>query len=352
MLPSTALIKAIHIMANNGNMNPGAFQFIPGQGFVPSTPAQPQGAPGQQGAPGYNPYAQQQGGYAGGYGGYQGQQQYGQQGGYGGYQGQGYPQGGYQGGYQQGYQHGGYQQGGYQGRSSGYDGQQTFQPQGQQPFQPRQAQQSSGPSVSEQKPTGPAKTVSLSIGGGGSAPVPKSNEPRKVISLGAKKPAETTSASKTPAPAKSMSISIGGKKVATDAATSSTPSTRTSTPAPAVKKEEAKKEETKKEEKTEAAADWEEAEPAAPVALAAEVEKPAPAENKVKVSTGTTNFSRASAKTDTDAIAKEAATAADEETLKELYGGDTVDPNGTSYYLLVYCNILIPVLCVFSQAAS
>ncbi|GHJ86207.1 hypothetical protein NliqN6_2609 [Naganishia liquefaciens] len=311
-------------MANNGNMNPGAFQFIPGQGFVPSAPAQPQGAPGQQGAPGYNPYAQQQGGYAGGYGGFQGQQQYGQQGGYGGYQGQGYPQGGYQqGGYQQGgYQHGGYPQGGYQARSSGYDGQQTFQP--------RQAQQFSGSSTSEQKPAGPAKTVSLSIGGG-SAPVPKSNEPRKVISLGAKKPAETTSASKPVTPAKSMSISIGGKKVATDAATSSTPSTRTSTSAPA-----AKKEETKKEAQTEAAADWEEPEPAAPVALAAEVEKPASTESKVKVSSGTANFSRASAKTDTDAIAKEAATAADEETLKELYGGDTVDPNIKQHLNIVF----------------
>lgn len=180
------------------------------------------------------------------------------------------------------------------------------------------------PSAGEQKPAGPAKTVSLSIGGG-SAPVPKSNEPRKVIPLGAKKPAETASASKTAAPAKTMSLSIGGKKVGgTDAATSSTPSTRTSTPAPAAKKEDA----VKNEDKAEEAADWEEPEPAAPVALAAEVEKPAPVDRKVKVSTGTTNFSRSSAKTDTDAIAKEAAHAADEETLKELYGGDVVDPNG------------------------
>lgn len=303
-------------MANN--MNPGAFQFIPGQGFVPSQAGQPQQQP-QQGAPGYNPYAQEQGGYPGGYAGHNQGQPYGQQGGYGGYQGQ-------QGYGQQGYGQQGYAQGGFvpQARQGGFNGQQTFQPRPQQPFQPRQAQQ-----FGEEQPAssaGPAKTVSLSIGGGG-APVPKSNEPRKVISLGAKKPETTPAATKpaTAAPAKSMSISIGGKKVAAEAAPTSTTSTRTSTPAPAAKKQE------KKEEKAaEPAADWEEAEPVAPVALASEVEKPAEAKPQVKVASGTTNFTRASAKSDADAIAKEAATAADEDTLKELYGGDIVDPNGES----------------------
>lgn len=299
-------------MANN--MNPGAFQFIPGQGFVPSQTGQQQQQP-QQGAPGYNPYAQEQGGYPGGFSGYNQGQPYGQQA-YGGYQGhQGYPQQAY------GQQYG---QGGFVPRQGGYNGQQSFQPQ-QQPFQPRQpygGEQYSSPAA-DQKPAGPAKTVSLSIGGGG-APVPKSNEPRKVISLGAKKPEATPATTKpaTAAPAKSMSISIGGKKVATEAAPTSTTSSRTNTPAPAAKKE-------KKEEKAaEPAADWEEPEPVAPVSLASEVEKPAEAKSQVKVSSGTTNFTRASAKSDADAIAKEAATAADEDTLKELYGGDVVDPNG------------------------
>jgi peptide chain release factor subunit 3 len=301
-------------MANN--MNPGAFQFIPGQGFVPSQPGQQQQP--QQGAPGYNPYAQEQGGYPGGYSGYNQGQPYGQQA-YGGYQGQqGYPQQGYG---QQGFA----PQGGFAPRQGGFNGQQSFQPQ-QQPFQPRQPYggEQHASSAADQKPSGPAKTVSLSIGGGGAPVVPKSNEPRKVISLGAKKP-ETTPAAKpaAAAPAKSMSISIGGKKVAAEAAPTSTASTRTSTPAPAVKKEE------KKDDKAaEPAADWEESEPVAPVALASEVEKPAEVKSQVKVSSGTTNFTRASAKSDADAIAKEAATAADEDTLKELYGGDVVDPNG------------------------
>lgn len=303
-------------MANN--MNPGAFQFIPGQGFVPSQSGQPQQQP-QQGAPGYNPYAQEQGAYPGGYQGYNQGQQYGQQAGYGGYQGQ-------QGYGQQGYGQQGYAQGGFvpQARQGGFNGQQTFQPRPQQPFQPRQAQQFG--EEQSTSPAGPAKTVSLSIGGGG-APVPKSNEPRKVISLGAKKPETTPAATKpaTAAPAKSMSISIGGKKVAAEAAPTSTTSTRTSTPAPVAKTEE------KKENKAaEPAADWEEPEPVAPVALASEVEKPAEVKPQVKVASGTTNFTRASAKSDADAIAKEAATAADEDTLKELYGGDVVDPNGQS----------------------
>lgn len=287
-------------------------------------PVQQPGAPGQQGYPaGYNPYAQQQGGYAGGYA----QQPYGQQqGGYG-----GYPQHG-------GYQGGAYNQGGYvppQGRQGGgFPGQQNFQPRQPQAFQPRQqqqqfsAEQQSAP-VADSKPAGPAKTVSLSIGGASSATVPKSNEPRKVISLGAKKPAD---AATKPAQAKAVSISIGGgaKKPASDAANSSAASTRASTPAVAAKKQ----------EKTEEPADWEEAEPApAPKAAAAEAtptseaQKSAPTESKVKVSTGTTNFSRAAARNDTDAIAKEAAQAADEDTLKELYGGDIVDPNGTYDYL-------------------
>lgn len=311
-------------MANNGNMNPGAFQFIPGQGFVPSQPAQPQGAPA------YNPYAQEQGGYPGGYGGYNQGQPYGQQGGYGGYQGQ--PAYGQQ----------GFAQGGYvppQARQGGFNGQQTFQPRPQQAFQPRQPQQFGEDHhalpAADQKPAGPAKTVSLSIGGGSSsAPVPKSNEPRKVISLGAKKPAETTPAASktTAAPAKSMSISIGGKKLATEATASSTANSRTTTPVPAAKKE----------EKAAETADWEEPEPVAPVALASEVEKPAAVSEtkpQAKVSSGTTNFTRASAKTDTDAIAKEAATAADEETLKELYGGDVVDPNGECLVLALLSSV-------------
>ncbi|KAJ9112556.1 hypothetical protein QFC19_000573 [Naganishia cerealis] len=314
-------------MANNANMNPGAFQFIPGQGFVPSQPVQQPGAPaaqGQQGYPGYNPYAQQQGAYPGGYA--QGQP-YGQQGGYGGYQ----QQGGYQGGPAG---QGAYNQGGYAPpharQGGGFPGQQTFQPRQPQAFQPRQQQQfgseQQAAPVADTKPAGPAKTLSLSIGGAPSATVPKSNEPRKVISLGAKKPADAATATK-PAQAKAVSISIGGgaKKPASDAATSSAASTRASTPAPAAKKQ----------EKVDEPADWEEAEPVpAPKAAlapedapAAEATKPAPAESKVRVTTGTTNFSRATARTDTEAIAKEAANAADEDTLKELYGGDIVDPN-------------------------
>ncbi|KAJ9124507.1 hypothetical protein QFC24_003298 [Naganishia onofrii] len=322
-------------MANNANMNPGAFQFIPGQGFVPSQPVQQSGAPGaqgQQGYPaGYNPYAQQHGGYAGGYA----QQPYGQQqGGYGGYP----QQGGYQGGAAG---QGAYNQGGFvppQARQGGgFPGQQqqTFQPRQQQAFQPRQQQQFSADqqsaSVVDSKPAGPAKTVSLSIGGAPSATVPKSNEPRKVVSLGAKKPADAA----TKPAAKAVSISIGGgaKKPASDAANSSAASTRTSTPAPPAKKQ----------EKADEPADWEEAEPVpAPKAAAAEApsateaQKSAPTESKVKVSTGATNFSRAAARNDTEAIAKEAAQVADEDTLKELYGGDIVDPNVKQHLNIVF----------------
>ncbi|KAJ9107604.1 hypothetical protein QFC21_001063 [Naganishia friedmannii] len=312
-------------MANNPNMNPGAFQFIPGQGFVPSQPVQqsagaPGGAQGQQGYPaGYNPYAQQQGGYAGGYA----QQPYGQQqGGYGGYQ----QQGGYQAGAAGG--QGAYNQGGYvppQARQGGgFPAQQNFQPRQQQAFQPRQQQQFSGEQqsapVADSMPAGPAKTVSLSIGGAPSGIVPRSNEPRKVVSLGAKKPAD---AATKPAQAKA-SIDGGAKKAASDAANSSAASTRASTPAPPAKNQ----------GQTEEPADWEEAEPvpapkasAAEAAPAAEAQRSAPTESKVKVSTGATNFSRAAARNDTEAIAKEAAQVADEDTLKELYGGDIVDPN-------------------------
>ncbi|BEJ16230.1 hypothetical protein CspHIS471_0508350 [Cutaneotrichosporon sp. HIS471] len=268
-------------MSGQPPYNPNAFEFRPGQSFVPR--AQQQGQQGQQGQ--QQPYDQ----YAA-YGGAPYDQQ------------QGYPQ---PGGYGQYPQQGGYQQ--YQGQ--GY--QQPQQPQ-QRAYQPPARQGFQPPSFGG----APKAAPSLSIGGG-SKPAPSlkiggGSKPAPSLSIG--KPAAKPAASlKIGGDGPKQTLSIGKKA---DDSKSATPS-KPSTPAPEAKVAKAETPEPKVET------------PASKIAATPAASSAAPS------GTSTPNFSKASAKHDADAVHKEMA-AAGQEALRDLYGTEEADPNVKSHLNIIF----------------
>ena len=299
-----------------GGFNPGAFEFRPGQTpFVPRNGQQPNGQ--QQG--GFDPYAtysQQQGGQAG-YGGYP---QHGAAGAAGG------------------------------GGNGGY-GQQQYHPQqpAQQAYVPPGARGAYQPPTRNvqgfQPPTfyadaheptrtlgggNAGKPVSLSIGGGGA---PKA-APSLSIGGGAPKAAPSLSiGGGGGGGAKTVSLSIGGKKEdkkeempkdieapnPLQAIPPTTKTVETATPTPTPPPPSTK---------------IESAPSPAPDAVAPDTD----ASVKVIKSSGTstpTNFSKVSAKTDSDAVYKEQA-AAGVEAMRDLYGDDVKDPNVKGHLNIIF----------------
>lgn len=331
---------------NQNSFNPGAYNFVPG-GAPSFVPRQDPNAPADQGAYNpynpYNPYGQQQqqqpGGYGGGYGQYAQQQQgaYGGNGQYGHQQQQ--PQGGYQ---------GGYPQAGAQGGS--YQPPQARQPQARAPQTnsnntfpaPLPARSIATPPAS----TGPAKTMSLNIGGAPAAAASSGPAKTMSISIGGKKVATpSTTGDKKAEPAKVLSI---GGKSSTAKVMSIGSSATAATPAASDKKEE----QTPAATATPAAVAAKDDKPVVPAAAsdekAAEWDEPETAASKdttessttTKVSSAAPNkssiFTRAAAKTDAEAIAKELARVADADVLQELYGGEEVDPNIKQHLNVVF----------------
>ncbi|KAL1407547.1 translation termination factor GTPase eRF3 [Vanrija albida] len=318
-------------MSGQPPFNPGAFEFRPGQSFVPRGQQQQQQGQ-QQGQDQYGQYGGQP------YGGQQGYPQYGGQ--YGGHQ----QYGGYQ-GYQQ-------QQGGYQGypQQGGAPQQRAYQPQQRsvQGFQP--------PSFGD----APKPAPSLSIGGGAPKPAPSLSigggapKPAPSLSIGGAKPAPSLNIGGG-APKAAPSLSIGGAKPAPSlsiggGAPKAAPSLSIGGGAPKAapslsigKKAEPKAAEPK-------AAPKEEAAPKAPAPKdeAPKVEEkaatpaPAPAAPSPAVSTpaatsgtSTPNFSKVSAKNDAEAVAREQE-AAGADALRDLYGGDVVDPNVKQHLNIIF----------------
>ncbi|GMK55522.1 hypothetical protein CspeluHIS016_0205780 [Cutaneotrichosporon spelunceum] len=290
-------------MSGQPPYNPNAFEFRPGQTFVPRS--QQQGQQGQQqphdqyAAYGGAPYGQPQGGY--------------QQGGYGQYS---------------QYQQGGYQQGGYQGQQAYQPQQRAYQPPARQGFQPPSFGDApkAAPSLSigggapKAAPSlsigggAPKATPSLSIGGAKASPSLKIGGGAKTapsLSIGGAKPAASL---KIGGDGPKQAISIGKKA---DESKSATPS-KPSTPAPEAK---AETPEPKAEVTTEA-----------PAVKAAAVTAPSSA---AASGTSTPNFSKASAKNDADAVHKEMA-AAGQEALRDLYGTEEADPNVKSHLNIIF----------------
>lgn len=313
-------------MSGQPPFNPGAFEFRPGQTFVPrGQQQQGQGQPGQQ-----QPYDQ----YA----------QYGQQQQYGGYQ--GYPQ---QGGY------GGYPQQGY----GGYQQQHQQQPQTR-AYEPpqRNVQGFQPPSFGN-----PGKPVSLSIGGGGApkaAPslnigggAPKAapslniggGKPKAApsLSIGGDKPKAAPSLSiGGDKPKAAPSLSIGGDKPKAAPSLSIGGDKPKAAPSLSIgggaKKEEPKKEEAKPVEKKVEAKKEEpkaaEAPKAASAVAAAVASEPSSA--KASGTSTPTNFSKVSAKNDADTVFQDQQ-AAGADALRDLYGGaEMEDPNLKTHLNIIF----------------
>lgn len=347
-----------------GGFNPGAYEFRPGHGqsFVPRG-QQPNGQqPNGQQQP-YDPYAQygqQQGGA--GYGGYQ---QYGQQyPAYGAYPQQqqgayGYPQGG-----QQAYAPPGARGAGGPGAGAGAG---SFQPRQVQGFQPPSVGSSSadtGPALRTLDTAPPGKPVSLSIGGGGAPRAAPS------LSIGGAKPGPAPSLSiGGGAPKAAPSLSIGGGAPKPTASLSIGKKAEEKKPAPAAAPAAATEKVAKAESKPPTPAppaeakvpvaddDWDSA--PAPAAAASAESAPsastptpapptdeasdtlAPTDARVKVVKGNsgtstpTSFTKASAKSDADAVLREQA-AAGAEALRDLYGDDAKDTNIKDHLNIIF----------------
>lgn len=319
-------------MSGQPPFNPGAFEFRPGQNFVPrNQQGQQQGYPGQQGQQQqpYDQYAQ--------YGGYP------QQGGYQGYQ-QGYQQGGYGGGYQQG----GYQQGGYQAGgapAAGAPAPRAYQPptRSVQGFQaPKIGGGGAAPSLNigggapKAAPSlnigggAPKAAPSLNIGGGAPKAAPSLNigggAPKAAPSLniggGAPKAAPSLNIGGG-APKAAPSLSIGKKAEPKDEAKAEAKEAKSedkaaAAPKPAAKAEAAKDKEAVKEK--------EESTPATSTA----------ASTAAASGTSTPNFTKVSAKNDAETVHKEME-AAGAEAMRDLYGGsDEVDPNVKQHLNIIF----------------
>lgn len=287
-------------MSGQPPFNPGAFEFRPGQNFVPrGQPDQQQGQPGQQ-----QPYDQ--------YGQYAGQQGYGQQYGYQ----QGYQQGGY-GGYQQGYAQG------------GYDAQPAPAPRAYQPPN-RSVQGFQAPKIG-----GGGGAASLSIGGAKPAPS---------LSIGGGAPKAAPSLSIGGAPKPAPSLSIGGAKPAPSLSIGGAKAA----PSLSIGKKAEPKSESKPEEKEEAASVAPKAEAVAPKAATPKPEaakeevapSPSPAPSAAPSApaasgTSTPNFTKVSSKNDAETVHKEME-AAGAEAMRDLYGGEDVDPNVKQHLNIIF----------------
>lgn len=318
-------------MSGQPPFNPGAFEFRPGSAFVPRNQQQQQGQPGQQQQ--QDPYGQ--------YGG----QPYGQQ--------QGYPQyGGY--GQQQQQQYGGYQgyqqqQGGYQGypQQGGAPQQRAYQPQQRsvQGFQPPSFGDAGKPVSLSIGGGAPKPAPSLSIGGGapkpapslsigGAKPAPSLNiggaKPAPSLNIGGAKPAPSLSIGGAK-PAPSLSIGGGAPKAAPSLSIGKKAEPKAAEPKAAPKEEEAPKAPTPKPEAPKA-----EEVKAAPAPTPAPV-APSPAVSTPAATSGTStpNFSKVSAKNDAEAVAREQE-AAGADALRDLYGGDVVDPNVKQHLNIIF----------------
>ena len=254
--------------------------------------------------------------------------------------------------------YGGYPQGGAAGY--GYGQPQGFQggfvPRGAQQFQPQQQQQqqqqpkqanttSTLPPKQSFKPpptsSGPPKVMSLSIGGSSAAkPAPAKT---MSISIGGKK---VQDASKKDAPAaakeekpagsnKVVSIGGGAAKKATDEASKEA---KASTEAPS--KAEAKSTPAAAATKANAEPeDWDAGETTptkTETAAAATTTASTPTKKTESKAESKANFTREASSNNADAIAKEAARVADEDMLKELYGGEEADPNVKPHLNVVF----------------
>lgn len=268
----------------------------------------PRGQPGQQ------QQQQEQQGQQGQF--QQPYDQYAQYGGQQGYQQYGYQQGGYQqGGY--GYQQGGYQAGG--AAPAAAPAPRAYQP------PTRSVQGFQAPKIG-----GGGSAPSLSIGGGAPKAAPSLN-----IGGGAPKPAPSLSiGGGAPKPAPSLSIGGGapkaapslsiGKKAEPKAEAKEEAPKAVATPAPEAKEEEPKPAATPKPEEPKAKE----------AAAAAPAESPAPSAPAAS-GTSTPNFTKVSAKTDTDAVHKEME-AAGADAMRDLYGGDDVDPNLKQHLNIIF----------------
>ncbi|KAK4687319.1 peptide chain release factor subunit 3, partial [Tremellales sp. Uapishka_1] len=292
------------------NFNPGAYEFRPGQGqpFVPRS--QPPPNPNQS----YDPYEQ--------YG--QQQQQYYPQQGYG----QAYPQYGAQ---PQGY-------GGYPGQQQQQQPQtQAYNPTPRTTYIPPQTRTVQG----FQAPNLPsANPVSLSIGGGAPKAAPSLSiggaKPAPSLSIGGGAPKAAPSLSiGGGAPKAAASISIGGAKAPVSLGIGKKEEKKeASTPAPAPATT------------TKSVPPPSESTPASPPTKEAAL--PPVSDETPKISTPATtkpstpaptisNYSKASAKNDAEAILREQQALAGEDAMRDLYGGeDNKDPNLKSHLNIIF----------------